>query len=430
MQQSRYSGTVSYNTSKVNAAENGGITDTVLASPPTRSELEVLPVRLTGANVSNRYKEIRFDQSFRITDSVHAFRILLNSKLSGEGWSYRETSPVSELYPLVQDTLLTYDTTFINILTLNPALQYLFQRDSLSSLNVEAGMAFNFSEERITIRRQEPQWQEPYLRISAKRKDHSAGVSARLASGYRFAGNYLLSGSYGYSRPAAFLSGVSAGIESAMAAPAATDVFYHSNHFTWNNEFVSEKYLRANLNVTLLRDHVSIFWNRSRFSDKIILDSSRRMRQLSADRFVTETGISARADAGKWIFMLRALYRPEIMAEIQQPENEVYFRIAYGNRFFKNALNAEGGISGFITSEFYTPFYEPALGRYRSQYNEFTGGTPVLNAFVNLRIRTAVISVIMENAAYGWLGDPYYSGPRNPAPPRVLRLSVQWLLAN
>lgn len=430
MQMKRYTGTVEFNSSKVNASENGGITDTILASPPTRSELEVLPVRLSGAEVKTRVQEIRFDQSLNFTDSTHSFSINLRSSFNREGWSYRESLPVTDLYPIASDTNRTYDTTFINTLSVSPSLQYGFSIDSLTAIQLEAGSHLRFTEERITNRRQEPQWQEPFARLQIRHHQHLLNLNSTFAIGERFGGNFNLKGIYNFDRQVNFLSGFSIGVETVRSAAAATDQYYNSNHFVWDNAFSDEKYFRTSASLSILRNHLKAFWSRTTYTDKVILDASRMMRQLSNKRYVTETGLQAGTELGRWIFQLKGTYRPEIIAEIQEPESEIFFRISYGNRFFKNALNAEAGISGFITSGFYTPRYEPALGRYRSQYTEITGETPVFNVFVNLRIRTAVISVMMENALYGVVGDPYYSGPRNPAPPRMLRISIQWLLDN
>jgi hypothetical protein len=91
----------------------------------------------------------------------------------------------------------------------------------------------------------------------------------------------------------------------------------------------------------------------------------------------------------------------------------------------------ETGASAFVTSLYNAGYYDPSTGKYRVQTSEKIGDVPVVNVFVNLRIRTCVISVMLENLTYGWFGrDLYYSGPRNPAPPRMLRFSVNWLLTN
>jgi hypothetical protein len=427
----RYSALLDFKDARVTANENGGIIDTLFIETPARSDLEVIPVNLNNASVIHRRQVLSLTQSFLITNSVHPLRVHLDGQISREGRSYRETDPVSAFYPQVIDTIQTYDTTFANIGTISPALSYHLLNDSLHKLKLKAGINTRYASERISERRREFNWLEYFW--SARFESFRLGtfyLEGKHGAGDFASGNYRLNAGYTYSGSTKYFHSFTLKATAIQTEVAVTDQYYGSNHFNWDNNYLDEQFNRLSLETELMRDHLFFSAATTTFSNKIVFNAEGLPSQLSGNRNTSELTLTGNVSAGKVGFNAYALYRPGIMQEYPQPEAEGYIRIAYRNRFFKEALNAEGGVSSFITSQFNGPYYDPATGRYRYEPTEKIGNIPVINLFVNLRIRTAVISVMAENFMHGWWGEPYYSGPRNPAPPRMLRISVNWLMAN
>lgn len=431
MDKKRYSINTEYRDAKVNISENGGIIDTLITGAPPRSDLEVIPVNLSGANVLHRRQLLTLNQSFNLSDSIRPLRIHLDAGLTREGRSYRETIPVSEFYPIAKDTVTTYDTTFANIISVNPYVSYHLINDSVQSLELLAGINLRFAQERITQRRREFNWNEFSWQAEYNyHHKHSILLKGRYGSGEFASGNYSVNAAYTYYRNTFWFSSLSAEITSMQTEVAVTDRYYDSNHFTWSGNFSDEKLQMITAKAEVISEKLIVGYNVTDRTDKVLFDEFNKPYQINGSRKVSEWFLSGNVVAGKFGFHAYGLFRPEVISEYPQPEAEGYLRIAYRNRFFKEALFAETGASAFVTSAYQAPFYDPATGRYRQQFGEKIGSTPVVNIFLNLRIRTAVISIMSENFLYGWVGDPHYSGPRNPAPPRMLRLSVNWLMTN
>jgi hypothetical protein len=430
VEKKRYSALLDYKDARVSADENGGIIDTLMQDSPPRSDLEVIPVNLPDASVIHRRQSLTLNQSYLITDSVNPLRFHLNGEISREGRSYRETDPVSDFYPLVKDTVLTYDTTFANIGTLSPSFSFLFFNDSLKSLKFNAGFSARFASERISERRREFTWTEYFWSAEFISSLGTLLLGGKQGAGDFSSGNFQFNGQYTYFRESAYFHKVAVKASTIKSEVAATDQYYSSNHFNWENNYANEQFSQLLLETELLQDHLFLSASSAVWNNKVVFDAEGLPKQLTGKRNTSEVTLTGNVVAGKVGFHAHAIYRPEVMQEYAQPEGEGYLRIAYRNRFFKEALNAEGGVSSFITTKFNAPYYDPATGRYRQQSSEKIGNVPVVNLFVNLRIRTAVISVMAENFMYGWFGEQYYSGPRNPAPPRMLRISVNWVMAN
>jgi hypothetical protein len=425
-----YSGILSFHETKVSAAENGGIIDTVIESTPSRSALDVIPVQLSGANSLQRKQIVELSQHYFVKDSLSGLQFHLLSNIIREGRSYREATSLSELYPVALDTVSTYDTSFFNVATIAPSVSYNWLVDSIYKLELNAGMRHRYSEYRIDDSAKEMDWQEYTFKSMLSFRKHIVEVNGSLANGESYNGNYTAALSYMYQRNTKWIDNIRFSVLSQSCAAAITDQYYSSNHFQWSNNFVSEDLMRLKVESEILLDHILISASSLNFRNKVVYNDEGYPQQLSENRTVNELTVTAKTVLGKVSFLTYAMYRPTVFKEYPQPETEIYARIAFRNRYFKSALNAEGGFSGFITSSFAAPWYDPATGRYRTQQEVEVGGSPVINAFVNLRIKTATISVLMENLGYGWIGKPLYSGPQNPAAPRILRISVSWLLSN
>lgn len=427
---SHYSAILSFLDTKVSATENGGIIDTTIESTPSRSELDVIPVNLSGANSLQRKQTIELSQHYYAKDSLSGLQFHLLSNVVREGRSYRESTALSELYPIALDTVSTYDTAFFNVATFASSVSYNWFVDSLYKLKITAGMRQRYAEDRIDDRRRKTDWQEYTFETKLSIKQHLVEINGCVANGKSYNGNYSAGLSYRFQRNTQWVDNIRFSVISQSYAAAITDQYYSSNHFQWGNNFVSEDLMRLKAESEILQDHILVSASSLNYRNKVVYNDEGYPQQLSESRTVNELTITAKTVWGKVSFLTYAMYRPTVFKEYPQPETELYARIAFRNRYFKSALNAEGGFSGFITSSFSAPWYDPATGRYRTQQEYNIGNSPVISAFVNLRIKTATISVLMENLGYGWIGNPLYSGPQNPAAPRILRISVNWLLSN
>jgi hypothetical protein len=72
----------------------------------------------------------------------------------------------------------------------------------------------------------------------------------------------------------------------------------------------------------------------------------------------------------------------------------------------------------------------PASGQVFLQAEQFAGGQPVMDVFVNADIGRATITFMMQRVNDGWWGGENYILAAYPVPPRTLKFGIIWPLFN
>lgn len=102
--------------------------------------------------------------------------------------------------------------------------------------------------------------------------------------------------------------------------------------------------------------------------------------------------------------------------------NSLYF----SSDVFKKAMFVQTGITFKYFTEYYMDAYNPLLADFYVQDREKLGGYPLLDFFINARVRQTRIYLKAEhfNAAFG--GRNYYSAPNYPYRDFVIRFGLVW----
>ena len=100
---------------------------------------------------------------------------------------------------------------------------------------------------------------------------------------------------------------------------------------------------------------------------------------------------------------------------IQVPEMFVNTQLSYANIWFKGNLDFQAGIDVHWKSAYYAPAYDPAIQQFYVQQDFLVPSFPVLDIFLNAKIKRARIFVKYNNALknfndYANIPTPYYPG--------------------
>ncbi len=103
---------------------------------------------------------------------------------------------------------------------------------------------------------------------------------------------------------------------------------------------------------------------------------------------------------------------------IRVPELFVNGQLSYSNIWFKGNLDFQAGIDLHWKSAYYAPAYDPVIQQYYTQQEFLVPSFPVIDVFLNAKIRRARIfvkynNVLMLFSSYGNIPTPYYPGIRN-----------------
>jgi hypothetical protein len=102
--------------------------------------------------------------------------------------------------------------------------------------------------------------------------------------------------------------------------------------------------------------------------------------------------------------------------------NTVYYK----NRFFKNALLLQTGVTMKYFDEYFMDGYDPVLGEFYTQDNVELGAFPLVDIFLNAKVRQTRIFFKLEHVNALFTEPTYFSAPRHPYRDFTLRFGLVW----
>lgn len=102
--------------------------------------------------------------------------------------------------------------------------------------------------------------------------------------------------------------------------------------------------------------------------------------------------------------------------------NTLYF----SDYFFKKALYLQTGITFEYFTKYYADDYSPVLGEFFVQNQREIGNFPLMDFFINARIRQTRIFLKAEHFNSSFTGSNYYSAPNYPYRDFMIRFGLVW----
>ena len=100
--------------------------------------------------------------------------------------------------------------------------------------------------------------------------------------------------------------------------------------------------------------------------------------------------------------------------------------IYYSNHFFKRALYIQSGITANYFTKYYANEYNPMLGEFFVQNQKEIGEFPMLDFFVNARVRQTRFFLKAEHFNSMFTGNKFYSAPHYPYRDFMVRFGLVW----
>ncbi len=99
-------------------------------------------------------------------------------------------------------------------------------------------------------------------------------------------------------------------------------------------------------------------------------------------------------------------------------------------KVFNNILDIQSGLSLKMFSKFYANEYNPLLSTFHVQTDKKIGGYPIVDFFVNAKIRQTLIFLVAEHVNSSFSSGKYLSSPTNPYRDSSIRFGLKWNLFN
>jgi hypothetical protein len=205
-------------------------------------------------------------------------------------------------------------------------------------------------------------------------------------------------------------------------------------NYNWINNFKNEKinnirvgaetsWFRASIQFTTLDDKLY-------FSDD---DLSAHVQLVSPKQYENTISYISAEIGREFRYRKFALDNTVLYQQTEQPDNvlnvpKIITRntLYYSSHFFKKALYLQTGVTVNYFTKYYANDYNPVIGEFFSQDQRKIGNFPLLDFFVNARIRQTRIFVKAEHFNSAWTGNNFYSAPNHPYRDFIVRFGLVW----
>ena len=246
-----------------------------------------------------------------------------------------------------------------------------------------------------------------------------------------FTGNYL-TGKASFKYNDDLDLGASININS--RAPNYNFLLYQSDYinYNWQNNFdnVQTKHLAFHLRSEKIAnvdvDYTTIN-NHAYFSKDV--DGFVKPNQFGSAINYVRVKVSREFKYGKFGLDNTIRYQSVIDGEgiLNVPEFVTRNTLYYANHFFENnALYLQTGITFSYFTSYNMNGYDPVLAEFYTQNNTSLGGFPLLDFFVNMKVRQTRIFFKAEHFNSSFTGYNYYSAPNYPYRDFVIRFGLVW----
>lgn len=211
---------------------------------------------------------------------------------------------------------------------------------------------------------------------------------------------------------------------------------YQSSYiaYNWSNDFKNEKInnliVKADTQWASAELQLSVFDDKLYFSNdstdpEVLLVSP---KQYENTINYLSLKVSKEISYGKFALDNTLLYQKTAQdADILNvPQLVTRNTLYYSDYFFKKAMFVQTGFTFSYFTKYYANDYNPVLGEFYVQNQKEIGGFPMVDFFVNARVRQTRIYLKAEHFNSAMTGNNFYSAPNYPYRDFVIRFGLVW----
>lgn len=204
--------------------------------------------------------------------------------------------------------------------------------------------------------------------------------------------------------------------------------------YNWSNNFKNEKInnitVQANTQWVTASMQLSTFNDYLYFTDTTQTENQQLVAPYQYDKTINYLFLKV---SREFKFRKFALDNTLLYQKVDQedkilnvPDLTLRHTLYYSNYFFKRNLFVQTGIIANYFSKYYANDYNPIIGEFFTQTNKEIGNFPLLDFFVNARIRQTKIFLKAEHFNSSLTGNTFYAAPNTPYRDFMVRFGVVW----
>ncbi|MFV0566969.1 MAG: putative porin [Flavobacteriaceae bacterium] len=226
----------------------------------------------------------------------------------------------------------------------------------------------------------------------------------------------------------------SATINHSSKAPNYNTLLYQSNYvdYNWKNNFSNtqtqqlafqvkyKKWINLSVDYSTITNHVYF----TKAADTLQVKPVQYGGTMNYLRAKLENEIPF----GKFALTNTILYQnvQNGSGVLNVPELLTRNTLSFSTDMFNRALFLQTGVTLKYFTKYYMGAYNPVLAEFYTQNNQEYGGFPMLDYFINVKIRQTRIYLKAEHFNSAFTGYNYYSAPNNPYRDFIVRFGVVW----
>ena len=218
--------------------------------------------------------------------------------------------------------------------------------------------------------------------------------------------------------------------------PNLNYTLYQSGYvdYNWSNNFKNEKlnqfefsaqtkWLNLSATYKVLNDHL-FFDNQTNDITQLIV------KPVQYDKTINYLSVKANKEIKVWKFALdnTLLYQSVDQSNdvVNVPQIVTRNTLYFTDYVFKKAMLIQTGVTFQYFTKYYANDYNPLLGEFYVQNERKIGDFPMLDFFINARVKQTRIFLKAEHFNSAWTGFDFYSAPNYPYRDFMVRFGLVW----
>ncbi|WP_235819325.1 putative porin [Flavobacterium oreochromis] len=422
--------------------ENGGILNITdfTSGDPQFSQRSRLDVKLRDAKSFFEGKRYFLDQYFRLNRNQKLNNVLLEHQfkyeifnfsfekltrtdyfgLGYENSNYSDLTKSSTFYNKIGTTFFNTSIGKFNIFIEDSRFRYGYNRLVIENQQIKVPARNDFSVQNIGGK---------YFYLKGKFRGEalfSKAISKNTNSTIDIFAKYTVDNKNSFSAQYTNLSKL----------PDLTSSLYQSDFvaYNWKNYFNNEKINSFRLNAqtqwgtlesqfTVLHDH--IYFSNDDLTQKTLLTSP---KQCKGPINYFSAKLQKELKLGKWALDNSIVYQQVIQAEsiLNVPKILTRNTLYFSDHYFKKALFLQTGITLQYFTNYYANGYNPLIGNFYTQTDTTIGNHPIVDFFVNARVRQTRIFLKAEHLNAAFINNDFFAAPSQPYKDFLIRFGLVW----
>ncbi|WP_245892288.1 putative porin [Flavobacterium pallidum] len=211
---------------------------------------------------------------------------------------------------------------------------------------------------------------------------------------------------------------------------------YQSSYvaYNWSNDFKNEKinnlivkadtqWAAAELQLSVFKDQ--LYYSNDSADPKVLLVSP---KQYGNTINYLSLKVSKEIQYGRFALDNTLLYQKTAQDDdvLNVPQLVTRNTLYYSGYFFKKAMFVQTGFTFSYFTKYFANDYNPVLGEFYVQNQKEIGNFPMVDFFVNARVRQTRIYLKAEHFNSAMTGNDFYSAPNYPYRDFVIRFGLVW----